>query len=154
MDIDAELSALEKAYAQARGGKRGELLFAALLMCWERPLPEWVFSALAKLLVARQPKISAVKERWVLARALLGPKDPTFEQWWERRKLIRRGLAALVRAEAQGPLGPYALQAAIAACHARARAADDTDWPRIVSFYQKLAEITPSRSSNSISRSR
>jgi hypothetical protein len=49
---------LEKAYAQARGGKRGELLFAALLMCWERPLPEWVFSALAKLLVARQPKIS------------------------------------------------------------------------------------------------
>jgi predicted RNA polymerase sigma factor len=58
--------------------------------------------------------------------------------------LIRRGLVALVRAEAQGPLGPYALQAAIAACHARARAADDTDWPRIVSLYQKLAEITPS----------
>src|SRR4029077_20186236 len=58
--------------------------------------------------------------------------------------LIRRGLVALVRAEAQGPLGPYALPAAIAACHARARAADDTDWPRIVSLYQKLAEITPS----------
>jgi RNA polymerase sigma-70 factor (ECF subfamily) len=58
--------------------------------------------------------------------------------------LIRRGLAALVRAEAQGPLGPYALQAAIAACHARARAGEDTDWPRIVSLYQKLAEITPS----------
>jgi predicted RNA polymerase sigma factor len=58
--------------------------------------------------------------------------------------LIRRGLAALARAEAQGPLGPYALQAAIAACHARARAAEDTDWPRIVSLYQKLAEITPS----------
>src|SRR5262245_7842369 len=58
--------------------------------------------------------------------------------------LIRRGLAALARAQAQGPLGPYALQAASAACHARARAADDTDWPRIVSLYQKLAEITPS----------
>jgi predicted RNA polymerase sigma factor len=58
--------------------------------------------------------------------------------------LIRRGLTALVRAEAQGPLGPYALRAAIAACHARARAAEYTDWPHIVSFYQKLAEITPS----------
>jgi RNA polymerase sigma-70 factor (ECF subfamily) len=58
--------------------------------------------------------------------------------------LIRRGLAALARAEAQAPLGPYALQAAIAACHARARAAEDTDWPRIVSLYQQLAEITPS----------
>jgi RNA polymerase sigma factor (sigma-70 family) len=58
--------------------------------------------------------------------------------------LIRRGLAALVRAEAQGRLGPYGLQAAIAACHARARAAEDTDWPRIVSLYQKLVESTPS----------
>jgi RNA polymerase sigma-70 factor, ECF subfamily len=58
--------------------------------------------------------------------------------------LIRRGLAALARAQAQGPPGPYALQAAIAACHARARAAEDTDWPRIVSFYRQLAEITPS----------
>ncbi len=58
--------------------------------------------------------------------------------------LIRRGLAALARAQAQGPLGPYALQAAIAACHARARAAEDTDWPRIVSLYRQLAEITPS----------
>jgi RNA polymerase sigma-70 factor (ECF subfamily) len=58
--------------------------------------------------------------------------------------LIRRGLAALARAEAQGPLGPYALQAAIAACHARARVADETDWPRIVALYEQLAEITPS----------
>jgi RNA polymerase sigma-70 factor (ECF subfamily) len=58
--------------------------------------------------------------------------------------LIRRGLAALARAQAQGPLGPYALQAAIAACHARARAAEDTNWPRIVSLYRQLAEITPS----------
>jgi RNA polymerase sigma-70 factor, ECF subfamily len=62
---------------------------------------------------------------------------------WDRL-LIRRGLAALARAQAQGPLGPYALQASIAACHARARAAEDTDWRRIVSLYRQLAEITPS----------
>ena len=58
--------------------------------------------------------------------------------------LIRRGLAALARAEAQGPLGPYALQAAIAACHARARVADETDWARIVALYQELAAQVPS----------
>ncbi len=59
--------------------------------------------------------------------------------------LIRRGLAALQRAEALGgALGPYALQAAIAACHARARIADDTDWARIAALYEQLAQITPS----------
>jgi predicted RNA polymerase sigma factor len=58
--------------------------------------------------------------------------------------LIRRGLAALARAEALGPLGPYALQAAIAACHARARTAAETDWGRIVGLYDALAELTPS----------
>jgi RNA polymerase sigma-70 factor, ECF subfamily len=63
--------------------------------------------------------------------------------------LIRRGLAALARAEAcaksrNSPLGPYALQAAIAACHARARTADATDWARIVGFYGALAECSPS----------
>jgi predicted RNA polymerase sigma factor len=59
--------------------------------------------------------------------------------------LIRRGLAALERAEALGGTrGPYALQAAIAACHARARAAGETDWARIVGLYGALAEITPS----------
>ena len=63
--------------------------------------------------------------------------------------LIRRGLAALVLAEAcaksrNSPLGPYALQAAIAACHARARTADATDWARIVGFYGALAECSPS----------
>jgi RNA polymerase sigma factor (sigma-70 family) len=62
---------------------------------------------------------------------------------WDRL-LIRRGLAALARAETQGPPGPYALQAAIAACHARARAAEDTDWHRIVALYEQLAAITPS----------
>ena len=59
--------------------------------------------------------------------------------------LIRRGLAALDRAEELGPVrGPYTLQAAIAACHARARTADETDWPRIAALYRALAQIAPS----------
>jgi RNA polymerase sigma factor (sigma-70 family) len=59
--------------------------------------------------------------------------------------LIRRGLAALQRAEKLGgALGPYALQAAIAACHARARTADETDWKRIASLYDDLARLMPS----------
>ena len=59
--------------------------------------------------------------------------------------LIRRGLAALERAEALGgALGPYALQAAIAACHARARVAAETDWARIVALYDALAQLAPS----------
>jgi RNA polymerase sigma factor (sigma-70 family) len=59
--------------------------------------------------------------------------------------LIRRGLAALERAEklATSP-GPYTLQAAITACHARAHTPDETDWPRIVSLYEELARLTPS----------
>jgi RNA polymerase sigma factor (sigma-70 family) len=58
---------------------------------------------------------------------------------------ISRGLAALGRAEKLGgALGPYALQAAIAACHARARSAADTDWPRIVALYDALSELMPS----------
>jgi len=63
---------------------------------------------------------------------------------WDRL-LIRRGLAALERAERLGATqGPYALQAAIAACHARAQGADDTDWQRIAALYFALAELTPS----------
>jgi RNA polymerase sigma factor (sigma-70 family) len=59
--------------------------------------------------------------------------------------LIGRGLAALQRAEKLGGTrGSYALQAAIAACHARARAPEETDWPRIVSLYEALAQLTPS----------
>jgi RNA polymerase sigma factor (sigma-70 family) len=59
--------------------------------------------------------------------------------------LIRRGLAALDRAKSEGgALGPYALQAAIAACHARARVAQETDWPRIAALYDALAALTPS----------
>jgi RNA polymerase sigma-70 factor (ECF subfamily) len=63
---------------------------------------------------------------------------------WDRL-LIGRGLAALAKAEQiGGSLGPYALQAAIAACHARAMRAEDTDWQRIVALYDALAELTPS----------
>lgn len=57
---------------------------------------------------------------------------------------IQRGLAALSRAERLGTLGPYALQASIAACHARATTAGATDWPRIVALYDALAVVTPS----------
>jgi RNA polymerase sigma factor (sigma-70 family) len=63
---------------------------------------------------------------------------------WDQM-LIRRGFAALTRAEALGgEQGPYALQAAIAACHARARKAEETDWTRIASLYEALARLLPS----------
>jgi RNA polymerase sigma factor (sigma-70 family) len=59
--------------------------------------------------------------------------------------LIRRGFAALERAEKLGGArGPYALQAAITACHARARTPPETDWPRIVALYEALAQVVPS----------
>lgn len=84
------------------------------------------------------------------ARARVGPSgEPIllFDQnraLWDQL-LIRRGLAALERAEALGrQRGSYALQAAIAACHARARAPEETDWPRIVSLYDELAGLMPS----------
>ena len=62
---------------------------------------------------------------------------------WDRL-LIGRGLAALERAEKLGLRGPYVIQAAIAACHARALTGDDTDWGRIVELYGDLAAIEPS----------
>src|SRR5262245_8389082 len=84
------------------------------------------------------------------ARARTGPAGeiiPLFEQnraRWDQL-LIRRGLAALERAEALGAeMGPYALQAAIAACHARARVPEETDWERIVALYDALAQLKPS----------
>jgi RNA polymerase sigma factor (sigma-70 family) len=96
------------------------------------------------------------------ARARVGPKgEPILLLEQDRTRwdqlLIRRGLAALARAEqtalAPDPgaapgstrgLGPYALQAAIAACHARARRAEDTDWQRIAALYDALAQLSPS----------
>jgi RNA polymerase sigma factor (sigma-70 family) len=83
-------------------------------------------------------------------RARAGPGGepiPLLEQdrgRWDRL-LIRRGFAALLRAERLGqPPGPYVMQAAIAACHAQAATAADTDWPRIAALYQTLAAIAPS----------
>ncbi|HEY6013128.1 MAG TPA: DUF6596 domain-containing protein, partial [Candidatus Limnocylindrales bacterium] len=59
--------------------------------------------------------------------------------------LIRRGLAALERAESLGgAYGPYTVQAAIAACHARATSPEETDWTRITALYDALAQLTPS----------
>lgn len=84
------------------------------------------------------------------ARARIGPMGeivPLFEQnraRWDQL-LIRRGLAALERAETLGgALGPYTLQAAITACHARARTPEETDWERIVAIYDGLAQLTQS----------
>jgi RNA polymerase sigma-70 factor (ECF subfamily) len=87
------------------------------------------------------------------ARARVGPSgEPIllFDQnraHWDQL-LIHRGLAALDRAEkllSEMPTaGQYTLQAAIAACHARARAPEETDWPRIVSLYVALGQLTPS----------
>ena len=84
------------------------------------------------------------------ARARSGPSgEPVLlldqnRALWDR-VLVRRGLAALERAEALGGAqGPYALQAAIAACHARARTAADTDWAHIATLYRALARLTPS----------
>jgi RNA polymerase sigma-70 factor, ECF subfamily len=62
---------------------------------------------------------------------------------WDRL-LIRRGLAALSRAEGlAGPIGFYTVQAAIAACHAQASSAQETDWQRIASLYDVLADLSP-----------
>ncbi|MBA8886874.1 RNA polymerase sigma factor (sigma-70 family) [Dokdonella fugitiva] len=84
------------------------------------------------------------------ARARVGPGGEPILLLEQNRALwdrlaIQRGLAALARADRLGgSLGPYALQAAIAACHARARVADETDWPRIAALYGVLAGVTPS----------
>jgi RNA polymerase sigma factor (sigma-70 family) len=84
------------------------------------------------------------------SRARVGPGgepilllDQNRAQW--DQLLIRRGLAALERVERLGTVpGPYAIQAAIAACHARALTPGDTDWPRIASLYAALAHLSPS----------
>jgi RNA polymerase sigma factor (sigma-70 family) len=84
------------------------------------------------------------------SRARVGPGgepilllDQNRAQW--DQLLIRRGVAALERVERLGTVpGPYAIQAAIAACHARALTPEDTDWPRIASLYAALAHLSPS----------
>jgi RNA polymerase sigma factor (sigma-70 family) len=84
------------------------------------------------------------------SKARVGPSgepilllDQNRAQW--DQLLIRRGLAALERAQRLGAaFGPYTLQAAIAACHARALTPEDTEWPRMVGLYDALAQLTPS----------
>jgi RNA polymerase sigma factor (sigma-70 family) len=84
------------------------------------------------------------------ARARIGPAgEPILLPEQDRGRwdqlLIRRGLSALERAaRLGGSLGPYALQAAIAACHARAHTPEETDWTRITALYDALAQLTPS----------
>jgi len=84
------------------------------------------------------------------ARARAGPSgEPILLLQQDRGRwdyvLVRRGLSALARAEALGGAhGPYAVQAAIAACHARARTGEETDWTRIAALYDELARIAPS----------
>jgi RNA polymerase sigma-70 factor (ECF subfamily) len=105
-------------------------------------------------LVPREPEVHGLVALMEIqasrSRARLGPSgEPILlldqdRAHWDQL-LIRRGFAALVRAETLGgALGPYALQAAIAACHARARTAANTDWPRIAALYDALAQLTPS----------
>ena len=83
-------------------------------------------------------------------RARVGPTgEPILLQDQDRGRwdwlLVGRGLAALERAERLGDaLGPYAIQAAIAACHARARTVEETDWTRIAALYDALAQLAPS----------
>lgn len=84
------------------------------------------------------------------SKARVGPSGELIRLFDQDRSrwdqlLIRRGLAALERAEKlDGANGPYALQAAIAACHARALTPSDTDWPRIAALYATLAQVAPS----------
>jgi predicted RNA polymerase sigma factor len=105
-------------------------------------------------LVPREPEVHGLVGLMEIqasrARARVGPGgEPILLLEQNRARwdqlLIRRGLAALERAQALGgALGPYAVQAAIAACHARATTAEQTDWPRIAALYDALAQLMPS----------
>jgi RNA polymerase sigma-70 factor, ECF subfamily len=105
-------------------------------------------------LMPREPEVHGLVALMEIQASRLGARigpggepilllDQNRSRW--NHVLIGRGVAALKRAELLGAgLGPYALQAAIAACHARARAADETDWERIAALYDALARLTPS----------
>ena len=124
---------------------------------WMRPALCEDALRLGRILAGLAPKESEVHGLVALmeiqasrSHARVGPSgepilllDQNRAQW--DQLLIRRGLAALERAEQTKSVpGPYALQAAIAACHARAAKAEDTDWSRIVALYESLAQIAPS----------
>lgn len=105
-------------------------------------------------LMPREPEVHGLLALMELqasrSRARVGPNgEPVLLSDQNRARwdqlLIRRGLAALEQAsKLGGARGPYALQAAIAACHARAASVETTDWPRIVALYDTLAEAMPS----------
>lgn len=124
---------------------------------WMRPALCEEALRLGRILAGLQPDEAEVHGLVALmeiqssrARARVGPGgEPILLLEQDRARwdqlLIRRGLAALARAEQTGRgLGPYGLQAAIAACHARAHQANDTDWPRIAALYDALAQLSPS----------
>ena len=94
------------------------------------------------LLALMEIQASRLPARTGLDGALLTLTEQDRARW--DPLLIRRGLDALARAEALGGDGPYALQAALAACHARARSPADTDWPRIATLYDRLRAVMPS----------
>jgi RNA polymerase sigma factor (sigma-70 family) len=105
-------------------------------------------------LMAREPEVHGLLALMELQasrlRARVGPHgEPVLLADQDRarwdRLVVERGLAGLERAEQlSGALGPYTLQAAIAACHARARGVEETDWPQIVALYDGLAALTGS----------
>lgn len=104
-------------------------------------------------LMPRDPEVLGLQALMEIQASRLGARSgpdgafiPLTEQdrgRWDQL-LIRRGLDALARAEALGGDGPYILQAALAACHAVARRAADTDWVRIAGLYDRLRMVTPS----------
>jgi len=124
---------------------------------WTRPALVEDALRLGRMLAARTPEepevhglVALMEIQASRLRARVGSSGEAirlFDQnraLWDR-VLIQRGLAALARAVAIGaPLGPYVLQAAIAACHAQARTAEDTDWARIAVLYAALGHIAPS----------
>lgn len=100
-------------------------------------------SEVSGLLALMEIQASRLSARTGPDGALLTLTEQNRARW--DQLLIRRGLDALARAEASGGAdGPYALQAALAACHARARNAADTDWPRIAALYDRLRVVMPS----------
>jgi len=124
---------------------------------WLRPALCEVALRLGRVLVGLAPAepevhglVALMEIQASRTRARVGPSgEPVLLLDQHRARwdyvLIGRGLASLARAEAfGGPLGPYALQAAIAACHARATTAGETDWERIAALYDALAEVAPS----------
>ena len=124
---------------------------------WMRPGLCEEAQRLGRVLASRLPEVAEVQGLLALMEiqaSRLGARidaagEPVLLMEQDRtrwdRLLIRRGLAALDRAQSvPGPLGAYTLQAAIAACHARAATAADTDWARIAALYDVLAQVMPS----------